>query len=43
VNELVRYLTLRSTAGGFSKARGTRALLLHFKEIKRDGFLKHRA
>jgi len=27
----------------FSKARGTRAVLLHFKAIKRDDFLEHRA
>jgi hypothetical protein len=28
---------------GFSKARDSAPLLLHFKAIKRDGFLEHRA
>jgi hypothetical protein len=27
----------------YQKARGTRAVLLHFKGIKGDGYLKHRA
>jgi len=36
-------ITLRSPAGGFSKARGNAPLQLFLKALKRDGFLKHRA
>jgi hypothetical protein len=36
-------ITLRSTAGGFSKARDSAPLLLNLKEIKRDGYPGHRA
>jgi hypothetical protein len=43
MKKLVVRITPRSTAGGFSKARGSAPLLLNLKAISRDGYPGHRA
>jgi hypothetical protein len=36
-------ITLRSPAGGFSEGERSSPSVLHFKEIRRDEYLRHRA